>query len=143
MPLVTIDAFGWGVIALFALIFGVPYSRYFLRRLAIPTWPVTEATVVAASARRGSPIASGMGSPLLNYCSADYEYQVDGVLQKGSLALMAGNETIATTIAQQIVQMKILVRFNPKHPVDSIPVPEEILERRVVLKDSWLNPRVW
>jgi hypothetical protein len=139
----TIDAFGWGVIVFIALIFGIPYSRYFLRTRAVASWPTAEATVVAASARRGSPVGREWGSALLNHCSVDYEYQVDGVSRRGWFALMAGNEAMATTVAQQILNTKILIRFNPKHPPDSIPVAEEILERKVVLKQSWLNPNVW
>jgi hypothetical protein len=141
--LAVIDTFGWGAIGFIALIFGIPYTRYFLRMRAIPSWPTAEATVIAASARSGSPVGYGRGSALLNHCSVDYEYQVDGVSRKGWFALMAGNEEIAGAVAQQILQMKILVRFNPKHPADSIPVAEEILERRIVLKQSWLNPNVW
>jgi hypothetical protein len=145
--LAALDAFGWGVVVFIALIFGIPYSRYFLRMRAIPTWPTAEATVVAASARRGSPTVPGWvpvwTAGLLNCCQADYEYQVDGVLRKGSFALMAGNEEIAATVAQRVLQMKILIRFNPKHPADSIPVAEEIIERTVVVKQSWLNPNVW
>lgn len=143
MSLAAIDALGWGIIVFIALIFGIPYSRYFLRTRAITSWPTAEATVVAAAACRGSPVGREWGSALLNHCSVDYEYQVHGVSRRGWFALMAGNEAIATTVAQQILNKKILIRFNPKHPTDSIPVAEEILERKVVGKQSWLNPNVW
>jgi len=145
--LAALDAFGWGVVVFIALIFVIPYSRYFLRMRAIPTWPTVEATVVAASARRGSPTVpdwvSGWNAALLNYCLVSYEYQVDGVLCKGWFGLMAGKEAIAAAVGQQVLQTKILVRFNPKHPADSVPVAEEILERRVVVRQNWLNPNVW
>jgi len=143
-PIVTIDTLGWGFLASLVLLFGVPYSRYFLRRRAIPTWPVTEAIVIASSAGRGAPFTPKVGLYFLaNYSSADYEYVVDGTLQKGSFALMTGNEMIAVTVAQQVLHMKILVRFDPKHPADSMPVPERVLGRKVFTQDSWLNPRVW
>jgi uncharacterized protein DUF3592 len=145
--LAVLDAFGWGVVVFIALIFGIPYSRYFLRMRAIPTWPTVEGTVVAASVSRGTPTVPGWVSSwrsvLVNYCRVDYEYEAHGASRRGWFGLMAGSEMIATSVAQQVLQTKILVRFNPKHPADSVPVAEEILERRVVVRQSWLNPNVW
>ena len=135
------DTFGWCVILLVALLFGIPYSRYFLRVRAIPTWPIVAGVVTEAGARQGSPL--GYAALLLHHCTVIYEYQVSGTTHKGWFALMAGNERIASSMANQIEHTEIQVRYNPKRPADSLPVDKELLGTKVFQKQSWLNPNVW
>jgi len=139
-----IDAFGRTGIAFVALLFGIPYSRYFLRMRAIPRWPTATGLVTEASARQGSPVGSRIAdAALLHYCSINYEYQVAGTTYKGWFALMTGDERTAFSVSEQMVHMKIPIRYNPKHPPDSLPTEKEVLGRKVFQKQSWLNPAVW
>jgi len=138
-----LDPLGWCMIVFLGALFGIPYSRYFLRVRSIPKWPTVVATIVQASICQESPVGFVPGTAVLSNCSADYEYQVDGVLFKGRFRLMTGDDVVAAAVASQILQSKILVRYNPKRARDSVPVAEEILGRRVSLKQSWLNPNVW
>jgi len=143
-PLAMIDAFGWFVIVFVTTLFGIPYSRYFLRMRALPMWPTATGIVTQAAARRGSPVGYGVaGAALLYHCSVSYEYQVSGSTYKGWFALMAGDERTAFSVSEQMVHMKIPIRYNPKRPADSLPTEREVLGRKVFQKQSWLNPNVW
>jgi hypothetical protein len=138
--LATLDTFGWFVIFFVGLLFGIPYTRYFLRVKSIPTWPTTAATVTLAAAGHDSVFSFGYG---LHYCSVCYGLQVDSTVCKGGFYLMAGDEAIASSVATQLMNTKIQVRYNPKRPTDSLPVEKEILGRKVFQQQSWLNPNAW
>src|SRR6266478_2346401 len=94
--LAAIDAFGWGGLIFVGLLFGIPYSRYFLRAKAIPKWPTATATVAQASEVQGTPLGYGVVPNLLHHCSVIYEYEVNEVMYRGSFALMAGDEQDAS-----------------------------------------------
>lgn len=93
-----IDALGWGMIFFLLLLFGVPYTRFFLRRAAIPNWPITNARVTRADVRPGVPSeyvprgASGTSRAqwvVPFHCWAQYVYLVDGATYSGWFALFA------------------------------------------------------
>jgi hypothetical protein len=143
MLLARLDTFGWFVVFFVGLLFGIPYTRYFLRVKSIPTWPTTMATVTQASAVQGAPTGYALGASLLHHCSVYYEFQASGVTYRGWFALMTGDEVIASRVAQELMHTKIPIRYSPMHPADSLPVEKQVLGRKVFLRQSWLNPDVW
>lgn len=40
MLLASLDAFGWGVLIFVGSLFGIPYTRFIARKIAIPGLPV-------------------------------------------------------------------------------------------------------
>jgi hypothetical protein len=140
MALGSLDTFGWSLLLFLGLLFGIPYARYIKRIRAIPGWPTKLATIVGASAERGSPFGYGYG---LSYCVVLYEFEVVGNVYKGGFVLMAGDDLIASTVAQNLLNSTVQVTYNPKRPNDSLPVETKILGRKVLQRQSWLNPNIW
>jgi hypothetical protein len=140
---VVLDLLGWLLLAIFGLLFGIPYARFFLRAKAIPTWPTVLARVTQASACQGSPTAPSRFSGLLFHCAVWYEFEASGLRHKGRFALMTGDEMIAMKTAELILHREVPIRYNPRNPSDSVTAEKEILGRKVFQKQSWLNPRAW
>ena len=136
------DALGVGILIFLGLLFGIPYTRFILRKIEIPKWPTTHANVTGASVGRGLP-GTGGGYLLILHVSINYEFEVQGLQCKGWFALGAGSREDGADMARQVQGMSLEIRYNPKKPKDSIPLEKEILGRPILLKESWLNPRVW
>ena len=93
-----IDAFGWGVILFLLLLFGIPYTLYFLRRADIPEWPIISARiekteVLSGPPREVYPVPVPMPFPvtatqLIPYhCRVRCVFLADGSLYEASYAL--------------------------------------------------------
>ena len=142
VSLASPDALGWGILIFVGLLFGVPYTRFILRKIAIPRWPIARAAVTEVSVGRGLP---GTGGGYLSFfnCRLNYKFDANGSTYTGWFALGAGSPEDAFQVARQTQNMTLEVRYNPREPKDSVPLEKEILERPVLLGESWLNPRVW
>lgn len=140
--LTSLDAFGVGVLIFVGLLFGIPYTRFILRKAEIPKWPSARATVVGASVGRGLP-GTGYGYLLVLHTAISYEFEVEGLRYEGWFALGTGSPEDGADIAKKAQGMSLEVRYNPKKPKDSLPLETKILGRPVLLGESWLNPRVW
>ena len=150
-----IDAFGWGVILFLLLLFGIPYTRYFLRRADIPEWPIISARVektevLSGPPREVYPVPVPMPIPvtvtqLIPYhCRARYVFLAGGSLYEGSFVLLAKNAAEAHALAGALQDQTILVKYNPRHPKDSKVEGEKILDKKVLQEgDNPVNPRVW
>jgi hypothetical protein len=150
-----IDAFGWGVILFLLVLFGVPYTRYFLRRADIPEWPITSARVEKTESQSGPPrevypVRVPMPLPITAtqlvpyHCRFRYVFLADGSLYEGSFVLLAQNAAEAYALAGALQDQTILVKYNPRHPKDSVVADERILSKRVLQEgENVMNPRVW
>jgi hypothetical protein len=138
--LASIDALGLGMFVFVALLFGIPYTRFFLRKRAIPSWPTAQATITEAFVRRGLP---GTYDVLIYYCDTYYIYEVRGTTYRSRAILGTGNRDLAAAVAQQVLQMRIPIRYNPKRPKDSLPLQEKIAGGQVIQRQNWWNPNVW
>jgi hypothetical protein len=148
-----IDAFGWGVILFVLLLFGIPYSRYFLRAADLKDWPIVTATVRNVEIISGfprelvPPIAAAVANipTLIPYhCRTLYVFLVDGTLYQGSFELCALNLAEAERLAEALKGQPVLVKYNPHRPADSELEEKDLLGKKVVQEDNQpLNPKVW
>jgi len=147
-----IDAFGWGVIFFLLLLFGVPYTRYFLRAADIPDWPIVSARVTKAAVITGVPpefvpriaFATGRVPQLIPYhCRASYSFLVDGALYEGWFAWLAKDQAGAESFAEAVKGQTVLVKYDPRKPADSVVEGKEVLGRKVIQDSNILNPKVW
>jgi hypothetical protein len=148
-----IDALGWGMIFFLLLLFGIPYTRFFLRRASIPDWPITEARVTRADVLRGVPnefvpriaIRPWRVRTLVPFhCRAQYVYLVDGATYAGWFALFAMDSTTAQDYATRLAGHTVLVKYDPRHPKDSTLEEPKMFDRTAVQEQSnVLNPKVW
>jgi hypothetical protein len=148
-----IDALGWGMIFFLLLLFGIPYTRFLLRRAAIPNWPITSARVAHVDVRQGVPseyaprIAVGtrraqMVVPF--HCRAQYAYLVDGATYAGWFALFAKDSPTAEDYAKRLAGQAVLVKYDPHHPKDSVLEEPKMFDCKPVQEQSnVLNPKVW
>lgn len=141
VSLASLDALGWGISVFVGLLFGIPYTRFILRKIAIPRWPTARAAVTEVSVGRGLPGTGG--GYLLYHCRINYKFDVSGLTYTGWFALGAGGAEDGAEMGGQIQGKTIDVRYNPSKPKDSVPLEKKILGRPVLLGESWLNPRVW
>ncbi len=147
-----IDALGWGFIFLLLLLFGVPYTRYFLRAADIPDWPIVSARVIKAAVITGVPqefvpriaFATGRVPPTVPYhCRANYSFLVDGALYEGWFAWLAKDQAGAESFAEAVKGQTVLVKYDPRKPADSVVEGKEVLGRKVIQDSNILNPKVW
>ena|SRR2546423_1367280 len=141
MYFASLDALGWGILIFVGLLFGIPYTRFILRIRAISKWPLAEARISETGVARGLP--GGYGYFLAYRCAITYRYEVEGQGYTGQFGLRAGNPEAASDLATRTLGTAVEIRYNPRHPKDSVPVNKEILGRPVLLRYTWLNPRVW
>jgi hypothetical protein len=146
-----LDAFGWGVVLFLLLFFGIPYTRQFFRRAAMPGWPIVSARVEKTAIAPGPPreipwVPTFVPSTALfpYHCRANYAFLAGGRLYEGKFALLASNVAEAQGLADSLRDQTILVKYNPRRPKDSI-VEEPKLFGKKVFQDGWnpINPKVW
>lgn len=147
-----LDAFGWGVIFFLLLLFGVPYTRYFLCAADIPDWPIVPARVTKVAVITGVPqefvpriaFAAGRIPQLIPYhCRASYAFLVDGALYEGWFAWLAQDQVSAESFAEALKGQTVLVKYDPPKPADSVVEGKEVLGRKVIQDTNVLNPKVW
>jgi hypothetical protein len=148
-----IDALGWGMIFFLFLLFGIPYTRFFLRRASMPNWPITNARVTHADVRPGLPneFAPRIAVSIRRaqwvvpfHCRAQYVYLVDGVTYAGWFALFAKDSSSAHDYASRLAGQTILVKYDPRHPKDSILEEPKVFDCQAVQEQTnMLNPKVW
>jgi hypothetical protein len=146
------DSLGWVFFIFTLLLFGIPYTRFFLRRRNIASWPIMSARVSKVEIFDGVPqeyvprmaIRPGMPVTIPYHCRAQYAYLVDGTLYPGWFALLAKSLTEAQGLAKGLQNLTIKVKYDPRKPADSALEEPRILDKKVVQSGTNpLNPTVW
>jgi hypothetical protein len=147
-----IDALGWGMTVFVLLLFGIPYTRYFLRRSEIPSWPITNARITDSEVRRGLPdeyipqianIDPYVHAVVPFHCRAQYVYLVDGATYSSWFALFAMSQPAAQEFAVRLAAQTILVKYDPRNPEDSVLEEPRMFDQKVIQADTNpLNPKV-
>lgn len=147
-----IDRFGWGVIVFCALLFGIPYARYFLRAAAVQRWQRVSARVTKVVALPGLPpeivprltLMRGRVRRIAPYhCRATYVFLANGALVEGWFALPATDRPAADAAAESLNGQTVMVRYNPRNPKDSAVEDMTVLGKKVLQDTSALNPKLW
>jgi hypothetical protein len=140
-----IEAPVWTLILFAMLLFGIPHLRLALRFRALPSWPTTTAIVTHVSPGRATPAGgSSKSSERIGQCVVSYEYSVRGVSYTGWFAVITGEDRGGSTAAAtEISQEQVVVRYDPQNPKDSVPAQNELLGRKVLQEQNWLNPKAW
>lgn len=134
------------------LVFGIPYTRFFLRRRNITSWPITSARVSKVEILESVPpeyvprmaIRPGMPVTIPFHCRVQYAYLVAGSIYSGWFALLARSRTEAQGLAQGLENLTTKVKYDPHKPADSALEEAGILDKKVVQSGTNpLNPRVW
>jgi Protein of unknown function (DUF3592) len=139
-----IEAPVWTLILFAMLLFGIPHLRLALRFRALPSWPTTTAIVTHVSPGRATPAGSSKSSARLGQSVVSYEYKVGGISYTGWFAVMTGEDGDGSrAAATDISQEEVVVRYDPQNPKDSVPAQNQLLGRKVLQEQNWLNPRAW
>lgn len=146
------DSLGWVFLIFTLLLFGIPYTRFFLRRRNITSWPITSARVSHAEILEGVPqeyvprmaIRPGMPTVIPFHCRAQYAYLVDGTVYSGWFAVFAKSQTEAQELIRHLEDLTIRVKYDPRKPADSVLEETRIFDKKVIQAGTNpLNPNVW
>ncbi len=146
------DSLGWVFFIFTLLLFGIPYTRYFLRRRNINSWPITTARVGHAGIFDGVPqeyvprmaIRPGMPTTIPFHCRAQYAYLVDGTVYSGWFALLVRSQAEAEELNKRLQDLTLRVRYDPRKPADSVLEGPRLFDKKVVQSGTNpLNPNVW
>ena len=146
------DSLGWTFFIFTLLLFGVPYTRFSLRRGNITSWPITTARVSNTEIFGGVPqeyvpriaMRPGMPTVIPFHCRAQYAYLVDGTIYSGWFALFAKSLAEAQELTTHLQDLTIRVKYDPRKPADSVLEETRMFKHKVIQADTNpLNPRVW
>jgi hypothetical protein len=146
------DSLGWIFFIFTLLLFGIPYTRFFLRRRDISSWPITTARVSDAKIVAGVPqeyvprmaIRPGMPTVIPFHCRAQYAYQVDGAVYSGWFALLAKSQTEAQELNKRLQDLAVRVKYDPRKAADSVLEEPRLFDKKIVQAGTNpLNPNVW
>jgi hypothetical protein len=146
------DSLGWIFFCFTLLLFGIPYTRFFLRRRNIASWPIVAARVNHAEIVAGVPqeyvprmaIRPGMPTTVPFHCRAQYAYLVDGTVYSGWFALLARSQTEAQELDKRLQNLTVRVKYDPRKPADSVLEELRLFDKKVVQSGTNpLNPNVW
>jgi len=146
------DLLGWIFFFFTLLLFGIPYTRFFLRRRNIISWPIATARVSRVEIVDGVPqeyvprmaIRPGMPTVVPFHCRAQYAYSAEGMRYSGWFAVFAKSLAEAQDLAKRLQYLAIQVKYDPRNPADSVLEEPRLFEKKIVQAGTNpLNPNVW
>jgi hypothetical protein len=146
------DSLGWIFFIFTLLLFGIPYTRFFLRRRDVTSWPIATARVSHAEIVAGVPqeyvprmaIRPGMPVTIPFHCRAQYAYLVDGNVYSGWFALLAKSQNEAQELNKRLQDLAVRVKYDPRKAADSVLEETRMFDHKVVQAGTNpLNPNVW
>jgi hypothetical protein len=130
------DALGWYILVCIVLTFAVLFHRRLRRTNSIPTWPSAVALITEIESYAGALLPRYTSTS--DHCKVYYAFSVRGRTYEGWFVLMTPEHGFADDTTDKLRGKEVMVRYNPKHPKDSVLVDREILGKTVMQNHGFI-----
>jgi hypothetical protein len=130
------DVLGWCILLFTALLFSLVAYGYLCRTDSIPNWPTIVALVTEVESCRGALLPqNGYTS---DHCKVYYGFSLGDKSYESWFVLMTEEHGFADGSAEKLRGKEITIRYNPKHPQDSVLLDDVVLGKKVIQSQNFL-----
>jgi hypothetical protein len=130
------DALGWYFLVSTVLLFSLIVWRYLRRTDSIPNWPTAVASITEVESCRGVPLPKYHVG--FDHCKVYYAFSIGDKSYEGWFVLTAEEHGFADDSAEKLRGKEITVRYNPKHPNDSLVLEDVVFGKKVIQSQNFV-----